>query len=66
MGEVGDQAGHATSVHTMGFISAFEVLTLYPHNNEKLLNAQKVYARSLHTAVPGKGCQIGNKHEKVG
>lgn len=50
----------------MGFISAFEVLTLYPHNNEKLLNAQKVYARSLLTAVPGKGCKIGNEHEKVG
>lgn len=47
----------------MGFVRSFEGLALYPHSNEKLLNSQKVYAWSLHRAVPGKG-QIENEREK--
>lgn len=37
----------------MGFVSAFEVLALYPDGNGKLLRAQRVFAKSLHEAVPG-------------
>ena len=44
----------------MGFESALEVLALHADSNGKLLKAQRVYAKSLWSAVPGEWGRLGN------